>query len=74
MLESFKMEISTDDMLRVLNVGIQQLNPFGKFISDGDRVVRVQYSRDTKRYTLVFESGKKFKVVPKAESAQSASV
>ena len=66
MLENFKMEISTDDMLRILNAGVRELGNLGlqpKLIEQGDRVVLIQYSRDAKRYTLVFESGRKVKVV-----------
>jgi len=66
MLEGFKMEISTDDMLRIINHGVSDMAQFGlspKLVEKGDRVASIQYSRDSKRYTLVFESGRKIKVV-----------
>lgn len=73
MLEGFKMEISTDDLLRILNRGVRELCGYSPdLIEKADRIVSVQYSRDAKRYTLVFESGRKLKVVDKPEAAPSA--
>lgn len=71
MVNDFQMTISTEDMLRVLNAGINALaHPsITSFIEKGDRVAGIQYSRDSKRYTLVFESGRKIKVVEKQAAA-----
>lgn len=64
MINDFKMVISTDDLLRIINKGVAELVPgcFGKLIQSTDKVTRIEYSRSNKQYTLVFQSGKKVKV------------
>lgn len=70
MVNDFSMTISTEDFLRILNVGVEQMVfSIGKLVEPGDKVARVQYSRRTKCYTLVFKSGRKFKVVEKQAAA-----
>ena len=64
MVNDFSMTISTEDFLRILNTGVEQMVfSIGKLVAPDDKVVRVQYSRSSKRYTLVFTSGRKLKVI-----------
>jgi hypothetical protein len=72
MVNDFTMTITTEDMLRLLNHGIRNyVRSIGEFVEPGDCVVRIQYSRKTKRYTLVFESGRRIKVVEAQKAADA---
>lgn len=72
MVDNFTMTITTEDMLRLLNNGIRDyVTSIGKLVEHGDRVARIQYSRDTKRYTLVFESGRRIKVLEAQKAANA---
>jgi hypothetical protein len=63
MVNDFQMTITTEDMLRLLNKGVREyVTSIGSLIEPGDLVVHIQYSRGTKRYTLVFASGRRIKV------------
>jgi hypothetical protein len=74
MIGNFKMEIGKADFLRILNVGIKWVasTSITDLIQSGDKVVDVQYSRSTKQYTLVFESGHKVRVSKAQQERQKA--
>jgi hypothetical protein len=72
MVNDFQMTISTEDFLRIVNVGIKDLvTSIGNLVDPKDKVVAIQYSRDTKRYTLVFASGAKLKVIEAQKAANA---
>jgi hypothetical protein len=67
MLESFKMEMSQADFVRIVNAGIHSMNLGHELIERGDQVYHIAYKRDSKTYTLYFESGRKLKIVAAAK-------
>lgn len=51
MVNDFQLTISVEDFLRIVNEGMRTMT-FGDLIERADKVTRIEYSRDTKRYTL----------------------
>lgn len=62
MKEDFKMEISKEDFLDLLNEGLKWKSTTSRFVSERDKIVDFSYSRHTKQITLEFEGGDKARV------------